>query len=205
LVASLGHEDWWIRKDAAPDDRGSQDKNGHALAYVYYEEVPGRRSAANLMTKDEARSLRRTSPSCCKTSKNTMVYRRFVASAQQRQAFFRSCQLRNDIAYRSKEVGQASGGIRRHAPQICEGGGRSKLGRSARKGPSSVVLTRHVTQKRITAALTHAAMSETIIVQDAHGKHSVRARPFAAMRRASSVRFMNVMATATSRVATTIR
>jgi hypothetical protein len=34
-----------------------KDHNGHALAYVYYEEEPGRRSAANLMTKDEARRI----------------------------------------------------------------------------------------------------------------------------------------------------
>jgi hypothetical protein len=32
-----------------------KDRNGYALAYAYYEEEPGRRSAANLMTKDEAR------------------------------------------------------------------------------------------------------------------------------------------------------
>jgi endo-1,4-beta-D-glucanase Y len=34
-----------------------KDKNGYALAYVYYEEESGRRSAANLMTKDEARRI----------------------------------------------------------------------------------------------------------------------------------------------------
>ena len=33
------------------------DKNGFAVAYVYYEKEPGRRSAANLMTKDEARRI----------------------------------------------------------------------------------------------------------------------------------------------------
>ena len=34
-----------------------KDANGQALAYVYYEEEPGRRSAANLMTWDEARRI----------------------------------------------------------------------------------------------------------------------------------------------------
>jgi hypothetical protein len=34
-----------------------KDANGLAVAYVYYEQEPGRRTAANLMTKDEARRI----------------------------------------------------------------------------------------------------------------------------------------------------
>jgi hypothetical protein len=34
-----------------------RDNNGQALAYVYYEQEAGRRAAATLMTKDEARRI----------------------------------------------------------------------------------------------------------------------------------------------------
>ena len=34
-----------------------RDKNGQALAYVYCENEPGRRTAANLLTKNEARRI----------------------------------------------------------------------------------------------------------------------------------------------------
>jgi hypothetical protein len=34
-----------------------RDHNGQALAYVYFEDAPGRRSAAKLLTKDEARRI----------------------------------------------------------------------------------------------------------------------------------------------------
>jgi hypothetical protein len=33
------------------------DHSGQALAYVYYEEEPGRRSASKLLSKDEARRI----------------------------------------------------------------------------------------------------------------------------------------------------
>jgi hypothetical protein len=34
-----------------------RDHNGQALAYVHFEDEPGRRSAAKLLTKDEARRI----------------------------------------------------------------------------------------------------------------------------------------------------
>jgi hypothetical protein len=34
-----------------------RDHSGQALAYVYYEDEPGRRSAAKLLSKDEARRI----------------------------------------------------------------------------------------------------------------------------------------------------
>ena len=34
-----------------------RDNSGQALAYVYFEDEPGRRSAAKLLSKDEARRI----------------------------------------------------------------------------------------------------------------------------------------------------
>jgi hypothetical protein len=34
-----------------------RDNNGQTLAYVYFETEPGRRTAANLLTRDEARRI----------------------------------------------------------------------------------------------------------------------------------------------------
>jgi hypothetical protein len=34
-----------------------RDANGHALAHVYFEDEPGRRAAAHLLTRDEARCI----------------------------------------------------------------------------------------------------------------------------------------------------
>jgi hypothetical protein len=34
-----------------------RDANGHALAYVYFEDEPSQRAATRLMTRDEARRI----------------------------------------------------------------------------------------------------------------------------------------------------
>ena len=43
------------------------DANGQKLAYVYFESEPGRRSAAKLLSCDEARRIAVNCRSCCGT------------------------------------------------------------------------------------------------------------------------------------------
>ena len=51
---------WTVEEPDSKLDRQCyivRDANGHALAYVYFEEEPGRRAAAHLLTRDEARRI----------------------------------------------------------------------------------------------------------------------------------------------------
>jgi hypothetical protein len=47
----------WTVKQAGDACFIVSDANGQKLAYIYYEEEHGRRSAAKLLTKDEARRI----------------------------------------------------------------------------------------------------------------------------------------------------
>ncbi len=45
----------WMIEDRSDACFVVKDSNGQALAYVYFEKEQGRRTAANLLTRDEAR------------------------------------------------------------------------------------------------------------------------------------------------------
>jgi alkylhydroperoxidase family enzyme len=60
-----------------------RDHNGYALAYVYFENEPGRRAAANLLTKDEAQRRAINIASCpsCSAGHRRKARRDEVAAA----------------------------------------------------------------------------------------------------------------------------
>ena len=63
-----------------------KDRAGLSLAYVYFEEEPGRRAATRLMTRVEARQLQPTSP-ICRSCWARQILDATTASAP-RRAFF---------------------------------------------------------------------------------------------------------------------
>ena len=64
-----------------------KDHAGLSLAYVYFEEEPGRRAATRLMTRDEARQLQPTSPICrsCWASRKRRTFHSVPASTYTRK------------------------------------------------------------------------------------------------------------------------
>ena len=64
------------------------DANGQALAYVYFEEEPGRRAAAKLLTRDQARRMAATLDRAGLTEKNLRWHwsRRSLQSSILRQS-----------------------------------------------------------------------------------------------------------------------
>ena len=52
---------WSVEDPPIPSSKSEcyivRDANGHALAYVYFEEESGRRAVTRLMTRDEARRI----------------------------------------------------------------------------------------------------------------------------------------------------
>jgi hypothetical protein len=54
-----GYCSCWTKgdEDCARKNARLRDANGQALSYIYYDSEPGRRSAAKLLSKDEARRI----------------------------------------------------------------------------------------------------------------------------------------------------
>ena len=81
-----------------------RDHNGQALAFVYCEDEPGRRSTGKLLTRDEARRIAANIAkcrSCCASAERRM--RRFLIRLRFGSATITTCQ----VHCRSSLVGKA--------------------------------------------------------------------------------------------------